>query len=348
MTMPEPDVFAEASGFIAACALPEHQLELIATALDDLRERLAGERVATAHLDCVRMPRLVFAAVAGEDGFPPAARIALFLLYLGVHLLDDAADGDLSPRWRQRSAAEVTLAAATFISALAPLALARVAAPPNVIATLHHAAARRLLAMSAGQQFDLNTARRAAATAAEIEAAAAAKSGEALALYAEVGARLAMAPAEAVAAYCAMGLALGVARQLRSDCADLFHPRGSRDLRRGTRTLPIVLQIDQLAGAERARFLALLDRACTHDDAHPIIRAELLKRGILQSCALIVETYCARARTALRRAGPLQRAAEALSTEIQTASLFPVGDVAQPWRTGQAELKGEPQWMPSK
>ena len=90
-----------------------------------------------------------------------------------------------------------------------------------------------------------------------------------------LAAAFAGAGAAALDQYDAMGRALGTAVQLTSDCRDLFEAPHSKDLAAGTRTLPIALTLDRLAGNERTEFVALLHRARTDTAAGMAVRERI-------------------------------------------------------------------------
>jgi hypothetical protein len=59
----------------------------------------------------------------------------------------------------------------------------------------------------------------------------------------------------------------------------------------------------RLTGAERARFLALLERARTELEAQAEVRRELLEHGVFRRCAFRLEVYRQRALRYLDEAG---------------------------------------------
>jgi geranylgeranyl pyrophosphate synthase len=298
------DVLARAEAFALEHAATPDQRCLLQTAFEGARTRLPRRTGPPDYLDCVHIPRWVYAAVRGDDAPALPLAVVTTLLWVGIALLDDVMDGDLSPIWDGCRPAEVSLAGFTLVSATAPLALSTIDAAPATIVAMQQSLARGLLAMSGGQQRDVAMAGSSAVSAPAVEAAVAGKSGEMLAMFAAMAAQLARAPAEAVAAYAEMARILGIARQFHSDCYDLFAAPHSKDLANGTRTLPIALHLQQLAGSEREDFLTVLDHARTDPGARDAVRARLLDAGALHACAVVIELYCDRAGPALAQAQP--------------------------------------------
>ena len=287
-------------------AQSDTQRKLLLEALTALRDDCA-ERPQDPVL-CIRLPLHTWAATGAPvaGGFPLAA--ATTLLYAGIDLLDDLADGDLHPRWTVFRPSEVHLAATTMMCCLPALALETLDVTPARRETLLQTMARHLLTMSAGQQADLRLQRSEAPLGRDVEAAVAAKSGEELALYATLGALAAGASPDRADAFAEYGRWLGQAGQLASDCHDLFEDAYSRDLANGTRTLPIVLYLERLEGEARAQFLCLLARAAQDSDAAAEVRTRLRANGVLRRCAFLVEIHGMRALQALHRAAPQEPA----------------------------------------
>ncbi len=118
-------VLAYAQGFALSHAVTPQQRRLLETALLGLRAQV-GEQGVHPFVD---LPLLVYAGLRGDDtpAFPLAA--ATSLLFLGLDIFDDIADGDLPVHWRGYRPAEINLAAATLLCALPQLALAELDAP---------------------------------------------------------------------------------------------------------------------------------------------------------------------------------------------------------------------------
>jgi len=276
----------------------------------------------------MHLPLLVYAGIRGDEAPARPLAVATTLLYLGIDLIDDLADGDLvdgalPPHWDGYRATEINLAAATLLSSLPQLALAELDVPPDRGVALQRVLARGLLRMSAGQQRDLALAGTSGADVGEVEASVVAKSGEGWALFAALAAQLAGAEPEVVDAYASFGRWLGAARQIANDCHDLFTAAHSRDLASGARTLPIAMHLERLAGQERHSFLGLLDGARRDSGAQRAVRARLRAAGELLRCGVQVEVHCRRAGRALERARPLEPAAGLLRSMIDEASFLP-------------------------
>ncbi|HEY7295000.1 MAG TPA: polyprenyl synthetase family protein [Dehalococcoidia bacterium] len=318
----ERAVLAAAERFLRERADGDAQRRLLTAALEKIGAHLTRPDPPPFYLSCVHVPWLVHAAICAEPDPSMPLAVACLFVHTGLDLLDDVMDGDLPSGWRERPA-QAVLAGATLTGALAPLALAAVEAPPRTVLALERLLAEAGLRLSAGQQTDVSTAHAfALPSGAAVAELAERKTGAEVALYAALAARLAGATAAAASHWAAFGRALGAARQLRGDCFDLFAAEQGRDLAAGTRTLPLALYHDDLSAAERPAFLALLARAEDDAVARRIIREKLVSAGILQSCAVVVESYCERARTALAAAEAREPAIGALRAMIDDCSFF--------------------------
>lgn len=320
--MCDDDVLVRAEAFALQHAATPDQRRLFEVAFDSARELARAHGASPDDADCVYVPRWVYAAVRGDCASPEPLTAATFILWLSVDLLDALMDGDPLPGWRGHAPTEISLAAMTLGSAMAPLALTLLDAPPEIIAAMQQTLFQGLLRMSAGQLRDVRMAGHAEPAIAEVEAAVMGKSGEALAMLAALAAQFAGADVEQVAAFAEMGRALGTARQLQSDCQDVLAGEHSKDLASGTRTLPIAWRLEGLAEDERSRFLALLDEARTEQAARDAVCATLAETGAFAGSAFVIEVYCDRARQALARAGPRGPAIAALQRRIDGSSLF--------------------------
>lgn len=313
-------VLAAVKSLVGRQAASDRQRALLERALIGLEAPVEK----TDRLFFVELPLLVHAAIGGDEhpALPLAA--ATTLIYLGADIFDDLADGDRRAHWEGYSPAEINLAAASLLSALAPLAVANLAAPAERIVAMERTLASGLLRMAAGQQSDVSaTGRNAPVRPEDVEAAVAGKSGEELAIFAALAAQLAGAPAPIVDRYAAMGRALGTGAQLASDCYELFTDPACRDLAHGTPTLPIALHLERLRGADRVAFVELLTRARTEHDARRSVREQLIAAGTLRHCAVEVEIYRQRALRELALAAPVEPAAGELRSMIASISFFP-------------------------
>ncbi len=319
--MPDDIVLDRAEAFVREQAATPELWRLLEPAFRDLRDRLHRHDIGSGGLTCVRLPLLVHAAITGDAEPAVPLAVALLLKHMGTELWDDMMDGEVPAVWDGYRASEVSLAAGALYAALTPLALATVDASPADALAMQVALARGLLRMIGGQGTDVALAGGATATAAAVEASVAGKSGEGVALCARLAALIAGASGPVVAAYTAMAQALGVAAQIRSDCADLFLAPTSSDLAAGTRTLPIALYLDRLEGTERDQFRVLLDRAGIDPATQKEVRDRLIRAGTVRACAVLVEVYCQRAREALP-ADAREPAAGALREMIESHSFF--------------------------
>ncbi|HLZ72866.1 MAG TPA: polyprenyl synthetase family protein [Dehalococcoidia bacterium] len=315
-------VLAAAARFLREHTSGAAQLALLRTALEKIGAHLARPEPPPFYLSCVHVPLLVHAAIRAEPPPPLSLAVACAFVHAGLDLLDDVMDGDLPPGWRERPA-QAVLAGATLTGALAPLALSAIEATPRTLLALLRLLAEAGLRLSSGQQADVAAAGAAEVpSGVEVAALAARKTGAEVALYAALAARLAGVRSASVARWAAFGRALGAARQLRSDCFDLFAAEQGKDLAAGTRTLPIALYHEQLPAEQRPAFMALLATAEHDTAAQRTVREKLVAAGILQSCAVVVESYCVRAHAALVAAGASEPAAGELRAMIDDGSFF--------------------------
>jgi geranylgeranyl pyrophosphate synthase len=316
------EVLFRAEEYALIRAHSPRQRRLLETAFRAFRAKAAREGWPTF----LTLPTLVYGALREDAGaFFPLA-VVLSMVFVGIDLHDDLADGDLGDAWEGVPWSETQLTADILLCALAPRALTEISAPPEVLVGMQRTLAAGLLHMSAGQLEDLSPSPRRPA-AREAEARAAAKSGQEAAAFACLAALLAEAPDSLVRLYTRLGRAIGTAGQLASDCHDLFQASLSRDLLRGARTWPLALHLERLAGSARTRFLSLLEEARRDPAARSIVRRQLMEAGTLKQCSVIVEIYCARALELLRRARPLEPAGQGLRDLVRSLSIYHIGEV---------------------
>lgn len=302
------DVLSQAAAFARDHAATPGQRRLLGMAFTGMRARLAEHGATAEALECVRVPRMVYACVQGDAAPVAPLTVALTLLYVGMRVWDDVMDGEIAENWRGHRPEEIALAAASLIGGLAPLALSDIDAPPPTIVAMQRILAQGFIATAGGQQDDIALTGASSVTADAVVASVAGKSGGPVALCAALAAQLAGASDEIVAGYTEMGRALGTAWQLRSDWYDLFGAERSTDLASSTRTLPIALHLETLVGSARGDFLTLLDRARVEQAAAAAVRATLTAAGVPRSCAVIIDVHCRRALAALDRAKPIDPA----------------------------------------
>lgn len=316
---PEADAFEGAIRFVRSHAADPRQERLLVAALEGRPSRDPGvgeeERRRFVHI-----PLAVSAAVCGDAARARPITVALALLHTGLDTLDDLMDGDPRPWWGDYRPAEVLLAGATLVSALPQLLLAELDAPPATIARMLRTLAEAGMVISAGQQQDIASTGRDDLTADAVEALVSAKSGEVHGLAAALAAQLAGADTASVRCYQQYGRAVGTAAQILSDCYDIFVAPESRDLRRGIRTLPIVLGIRAMSGERQDAFLSLLHQAQTGADMRSAIQQELSAANVVQLCAEAIDIYCRRAYAALAKSGASGSAKDALVQTIGDSS----------------------------
>jgi len=316
-------VLERAGAFVESHAVTSGQRRSIGSALGRLRLAVVEDRDGSCVWPFIHLPLLVYEGLCGTERPAVGLAVATTLLFLGLDLFDDVADGDWPAAAPDCSMAEVNLAAATLLCALPQLALAELDAPPPVLAAMQGTLARGLLRMAAGQQQDLASMGAIQVRSTDVEAAVIAKSGEEAAVFARLAAQLAQAPEHLAATWEELGRSLGAGSQLASDCYELFSDPEARDLAHGARTLPVALHLERLEGEERAAFLALLERARQDEASRDAVRARLRSDGQLRHCAFIVETYRQRALRLCEQANPLEPARSCLEAMIGGISFFP-------------------------
>lgn len=249
-----------------------------------------------ALLPFLHLPPVVYAAICGDEAPARPLVVATTLLFLGIDILDDLADGDLPGHWQGVSESEIQLVAATLLSCLPQRAIGQLAVPSDVKCRMLACLSDGLLKMSNGQMNDLRNKGKEFIRPEDVERSVEQKSGEEGALMAMLAALMAGAPEDVVLRYGEFGRALATGGQLATDCFDLFQAAHSKDLANGSRTLPIAIHLSRLQGEECNAFLARLNEARTDPGACDSIRRELRSNGVLRVCAIIVEIYCQKAR----------------------------------------------------
>lgn len=283
-------------------------------------------------LAAVQLSLLTHEAITGD--WEPAIPLAgvCTLLYLGADLLDNLADDELPPRWAPWGPQQASLAAATFLAVLVPMALARMPSDDGMHWSFVGMFAEGMLEMSAGQRADLTEpGEPGPRTRREMVER---KSGTEMSVFARAGAVLADANRQEAEAYAAFGLSLGSAAQVASDVHDLFHPEGSRDLLNERITLPVAHALARLSGRDLAQFRALLASARRSVSVHADVREALMATRSIVYSSVVVEAYLARARRSLARARPREPAASALLGMVEALSLFRADGLAAFGRSG--------------
>jgi geranylgeranyl pyrophosphate synthase len=274
------------------------------------------------------LPGLVHAAITGEAA--PALPLcgAALLLYLGVDILDDLMDGDVTSYWQAPTAAETLLTATALVAAMPAAIVAGLGVPAARRDDLHRLFARRMLEIADGQRADLRLAGVTAVAPADVMTSVAAKSGAFAALLAEWGAQLAGAEPVVTAAYGEWGMAYGTADQIRSDCADLYREPVGSDLLHGTLSYPLACLLDHYEGEQRERTMALIRGAATGSATRAELRRELEEGGTLAFVGMMVNYQLVQAEAALVRAAPREPAAAALRALTASLPLTATGSVA--------------------
>lgn len=312
-------VIAELTRFIRRHAASPSQRRLLEICFLRLRRDCCQDEP----LLFMELPLAVHAAAGGSADSAIRIAAACSLVFIGADVLDDLADGDSRPEWAGSSAGEITLAAATYLSSLAPMAIAELELPCQTKADLHITLASGLLHMASGQHDDLNTTSCIESiTPKFIEQAVIGKSGQEFKMFCALAAQAAGASSEASDHYGTMGLAIGVGGQLASDCFELLEDPEARDLRHGTWTLPLAMHRSRLSEGERPAFEQLVDRARSNEDARTVLRDNIRNSGALRMTVFTVETYRQQALRELDAARPAAEARTAIHNLINTLSFF--------------------------
>lgn len=313
------EVFDLAEGIVRGLPVTEPHRWLLGVHIEEARAWM-GERSALA---AVELPLLAHAAIEGDEepALPLAA--ACLLVHLGADLLDNVADEELSPRWSSIGAAEAGLAAATYLSALAPAALDPLErSHPVRVGRVRRELIGALLEMSDGQHGDLRLPRDEGAAPAAARLVAERKAGAQFRFFARAGALLATDDARLVDCYGELGNCLGAGSQIASDADDLVHPP-SRDLLNGKRTLPVAHALAALEEPEQRSFGELLDAARHSAAHHEEVNRVLQLAGSFRYTALVVEVYRQRALASLEAAGAQSPSHAELLGLVEEMSLLP-------------------------
>jgi len=326
------DVLSYAERFALRSAVSRQQRRVLEAALTGLRAHVdawnppgqAADRPALPPF--VHVPLSVFAAIRGDAAPAVPVSAATALLFLGIDIFDDVADGDCGARWPEFSAAEMNLGAATLLCSLPQQLISGLDAPPAVIARMHRTLAQGLLRMSAGQQDDLARMGACEVSVEDVIDSVESKSGEEVAMFARLAAELAGADEPLSDVYADFGRSLGTAGQLASDCYELFTDPDGRDFAHGARTLPVALYLERLSGDGRTSCVELLDRARVDEAARQRVREALHGGAVMRRCAFIVETYCQRAIRAVQTAQARQPGRDDLFALVESITFFPQGE----------------------
>ncbi|MBI4371103.1 MAG: polyprenyl synthetase family protein [Elusimicrobia bacterium] len=286
-----------------------------------LLHSLLGHFPAGESSPYAEIPLLVHGGITGrEEEALPLTALGQFL-YLGLDISDDVADGDAGDRWPGYSVWELQLASSLFVSALPQILLAELNTSADIRRKIQRRFANGLLELAAGQQMEFRMTGKPAVRPQDVEESVRGKSSG-VATLASLAALLAGAKPDRINAYEDMGRGLGTAAQLATDFHDLFRAPASRDLRNGTRTLPIALALGQSSPTEQGRLLTLLKEAESSLSKQEKTRAVLSSKGVGRFTAFLIELYCERARKSLNLAAPRKPYRERLGAYIDKASLF--------------------------
>jgi heptaprenyl diphosphate synthase len=290
------DAIAGALQFIRSQVSDPALQQLLFKAVAGLEAQLVSDK---AMLPFVHLPLAVYAAIRGNDAPARPLVVATTMLFLGIDILDDIADGDLPSHWQGVAESEIQLAAATLLSSLPQLAISQLDVLPLTKSRMLACLSEGLLRMSGGQLHDLRGADKEDVCPDAVEESVAHKSGEEGALIAMLAAHMAGVSEDVAKKYGDFGRTLATGGQIATDCHDIFQAKRSKDLANGTRCLPIALYLSRLEDQDRKVFLNLLTQAQESPSTCELIRRDLRAKGILRLCAFIVEMYCQKAREIL-------------------------------------------------
>ncbi len=142
------EILDRASALVRRYACNIHQRELLDAALIDFRDNLARH----APYGPVYMPLAVFRGLGGKDEAALTVAVALGLLNLGTHLIDDVADGGLATHWGGYRPSEIGLIATTLCAALPQAIIGDLEVPSPRREAALRTIANALLRMAAGHQ----------------------------------------------------------------------------------------------------------------------------------------------------------------------------------------------------
>ncbi|OGQ34798.1 MAG: hypothetical protein A3A72_00270, partial [Deltaproteobacteria bacterium RIFCSPLOWO2_01_FULL_38_9] len=265
------------------------QRDLFEVAFEGLKQDLSIE----PFVPFIQIPLYTRLGMGGheEEAYPIAALNTL--LFLGIDIMDDLADGDLPLHWKHIKPADINLVAFTLLCAL----------PQKILSddfnkslackmAMHTALANGFMKMSAGQHQDLAMVQETPLASEGVLKSVIQKSGEELALFTKLGGLYHDLSSDQIGLLYDFGLHLGTAAQISSDCYDIFEASLSRDLANGARTLPLALHLEKLGTENKKSFLTLLNEVQKDPSLREVIKNELIERGSLRHAALMVEYYC--------------------------------------------------------
>ena len=300
-------VLAEIEGVLSLEAASAAQASLLSRALTELSARTTGGGI----IACVHLPLLAHVAFGGRTKAAVPLAAATTIIEAAAILLDHALDGELAEPWAHQPEAAI-MAAALGGGPIARRALARAPARPQRRLAVQDELDRGLLKIAAGQLQDLELRRQEEPPELDaLIAAAAGKTGGRRRLQVRLGAVLAGAAPDR---HPLVGFAdaLGTARQLASDLADLNGRRPSRDLTAETWTWPLAWHARQLAGVAQAQFAIRRHEAANDPDVAAAIAEEVRGGGALLRTTLEIRRHCMLARRCLAESSTSPVVAELL------------------------------------
>jgi hypothetical protein len=270
----------------------------------------------------LQLPLLVHFGIRGApDGTIHQLAAALALLEAGIYTLDHIVDMEVDGPLLELPGGTVLLGAVCLISHLPNQVILALPRDAELTAGLARIFADGLARIGAGQLEDIATASQRAPSSRRIEHAVTLKTGERRALFTTMAAVLADGTPAQVEAYAEFGRALGIARQLRSDLADLFGAIPSRDLASRVLTLPLALYLEGGDEARTAEMEQLLASAGKHRAVQRQICDRLRDSGTMREVVRRIERQCALALDRLDRVQPVAPVAPLLRALVLSASV---------------------------
>ena len=267
----------------------------------------------------MQLPLLISSAIRGDiDGHTYELASALTLLEAGIYTLDHIMDKEVDGVLTEVPPGAVLLGAICLLSYLPNRVLLAPSNEPATSTVLIRTLAEGLAKIGAGQLEDIAPAS-IPPTSRTIEFAIRMKTGERRALITTMAAHLSGGTPAQIEAYADFGRALGIARQLRSDLADLFGAAPSRDLASQTLTLPLALYLERENRDRAIEMETLLATAGKCQRVQRQVCDRLRDSGVMRDVVAMIERQCREALEKLVIAQP-QRYAGLLLRDLALAA----------------------------
>jgi geranylgeranyl pyrophosphate synthase len=301
--------------FLQERAVTPEQRKMFLLAFDHYCERIP----VAGNGSNLSLPRLIYMSTSQyEERNADSLAMICNLISIGIYLLDDIADNELSERWIDISPEVIHLVACDILYSLTQYAIAELPVNADIKVNLSRTLMSYYLKISAGQQYEIanrNVMLKEEAVLRTIKN----KSGMCGALYAALAVCLGEGYVCENNLYVEFACALSVAKQIGNDLYDLFFKKSSNDLMNGTQTLPLVMYINATHGAEKLAFIAMLKEARHSEEARVNIRNILLNSDWLNFSIFILSSYIKNAYKLLEQLSVNAFIKEALLLKIKDA-----------------------------